>query len=75
MYVSTLVADEIAAALPAGTRLFDSSEANVAAQTLRRIDALGRPWAGTGAVRVLLSGRPGSCHRGLRRSTQVELVS
>nr|WP_206072491.1 aspartate/glutamate racemase family protein [Antrihabitans stalactiti] len=53
-----LVADEIAAALPAGTRLFDSSEA-VAAQTLRRIDALGRPWAGTGAVRVLLSGRPG----------------
>ena len=53
-----LVVDEIAAALPAGVRLFDSSEA-VAAQTLRRIDALGRPSAGTGAVRVLLSGRPG----------------
>lgn len=53
-----LVVDEIVAALPAGVRLFDSSEA-VAAQTLRRIDALGRPAAGTGAVRVLLSNRPG----------------
>lgn len=53
-----LVADEIAAQLPPGVRLFDSAEA-VAAQTLRRIEALGRPSAGNGLVDVLLSGRPG----------------
>ncbi len=53
-----LVADTIAAHLPPGVRLFDSAEA-VAAQTLRRIDALGRPWAGSGRVEVFLSGRPG----------------
>ncbi|WP_072803341.1 glutamate racemase [Rhodococcoides yunnanense] len=53
-----LVAAEIAAALPAGTRLFDSAEA-VARQTLRRIDQLGRPASGSGAVTVSLSGRDG----------------
>ncbi|MFC4605007.1 glutamate racemase [Rhodococcus kronopolitis] len=53
-----LVETEIVATLPAGVRLFDSAEA-VAAQTLRRIDALGRTGAGTGAVSVLLSGIPG----------------
>ncbi|MFF2109588.1 glutamate racemase [Rhodococcus sp. ACS1] len=53
-----LMADEIAAQLPAGVRLFDSAEA-VAAQTLRRIDALNRPSAGEGTVEVFLSGRPG----------------
>ena len=53
-----LMVDEIVAALPTGVKLFDSAEA-VAAQTLRRIDALGRPVAGTGSVRVVLSGRPG----------------
>lgn len=50
-----LVADEIASQLPAGVVLFDSAEA-VAAQTLRRIDALGRDSAGNGTVEVLLSG-------------------
>ncbi|MFE3293033.1 glutamate racemase [Rhodococcus sp. NPDC059234] len=53
-----LVADEIAASLPAGVTLFDSAEA-VAAQTLRRIDGLGARRAGDGTVSVLLSGRPG----------------
>ncbi|OUS93724.1 glutamate racemase [Rhodococcus sp. NCIMB 12038] len=53
-----LMADEIAAQLPAGVRLFDSAEA-VAAQTLRRIDALNRPSTGEGTVEVFLSGRPG----------------
>ena len=53
-----LVIDEIVAALPSGARLFDSAEA-VAAQTLRRIDALGRPRLGDGTVQVLLSGKPG----------------
>jgi glutamate racemase len=61
-----LVADEIAASLPAGVHLFDSAEA-VAAQTIRRIDALGEAGdargalhARTGSVEVYLSGRPGS---------------
>ncbi len=53
-----LVIDQILAALPAGIRIFDSAEA-VAAQTLRRMDALGRPTTGTAATRVLNSGRPG----------------
>ncbi len=53
-----LVADAIAARLPVGVRLFDSAEA-VAAQTLRRVDGLGRP-AGGGTVQVWLSGRPGA---------------
>ncbi len=53
-----LVSDEIAAQLPAGVRLFDSAEA-VATQTVRRIDALGRPSIGTGSISVLLSGIPG----------------
>ncbi|WP_040792684.1 glutamate racemase [Nocardia paucivorans] len=53
-----LVVDSIAAALPDGVRLFDSAQA-VAAQTLRRMDALGRPSTGNGEVRVYLSGRPG----------------
>ncbi|WP_068015186.1 glutamate racemase [Nocardia mexicana] len=53
-----LVLDAILAALPNEMRLFDSAEA-VAAQTLRRIDALGRPSGGAGAVTVLNSGRPG----------------
>ncbi|MFR9750884.1 glutamate racemase [Nocardia sp. 004] len=53
-----LVTDAIVAALPAGVRLFDSAQA-VAAQTIRRIDALGRPTTGNGAIRVLNSGRPG----------------
>ncbi|OAK51083.1 glutamate racemase [Rhodococcus sp. Eu-32] len=54
-----LVAAEIAAALPDGVTLFDSAEA-VARQTLRRIDQLGRPASGSGAVTVSLSGRDGS---------------
>ncbi|WP_280387847.1 glutamate racemase [Nocardia wallacei] len=54
-----LVLDAIVAALPDSVRLFDSAEA-VAAQTLRRIDALGRPSGGAGAVTVLNSGRPGA---------------
>ncbi|WP_137724943.1 glutamate racemase [Prescottella subtropica] len=53
-----LMADEIAARLPAGVLLFDSAEA-VAAQTLRRIDALGRDTTGRGTVEILLSGMPG----------------
>lgn len=53
-----LVEAEIAARLPAGVTLFDSAEA-VAAQTVRRIQALGRDSTGAGAVSVLLSGRPG----------------
>ncbi|WP_227979650.1 glutamate racemase [Nocardia spumae] len=53
-----LVLDSIVSALPAGVRLFDSAEA-VAGQTLRRIDALGRPTAGTGAVTVYNSCRAG----------------
>ena len=53
-----LVIDEIVAALPPGVRLFDSAEA-VAAQTLRRIDGLGRTDSGGGTVQVLLSGKPG----------------
>ncbi|MFD4366042.1 glutamate racemase [Rhodococcus sp. NPDC058521] len=53
-----LVVDQIAEALPDGVQLFDSSEA-VAAQTLRRIDGLGRPAAGDGTVTVYLSGRLG----------------
>ncbi len=54
-----LVADEIVALLPSGVALFDSARA-VAAQTLRRIDALGRDLGGTGGTSVLLSGRPGA---------------
>ncbi|MFI9510531.1 glutamate racemase [Nocardia sp. NPDC052566] len=53
-----LVIDAIVAALPDGVRLFDSAQA-VAAQTIRRMDALGRPSTGNGEVRVLNSGRPG----------------
>ncbi|QBJ95625.1 glutamate racemase [Rhodococcus sp. ABRD24] len=53
-----LVAEEIASHLPDGVVLFDSAEA-VAAQTLRRIDALGRDTTGQGTVEVLLSGSPG----------------
>nr|WP_198429186.1 aspartate/glutamate racemase family protein [Nocardia bovistercoris] len=55
-----LVVDTILAALPPGVRLFDSAQA-VAAQTIRRMDALDRPAdrPGTGEVRVLNSGRPG----------------
>lgn len=52
-----LVLDAILAALPHGVRIFDSAEA-VAAQTLRRMDALGRPTIGKGTVRILASGRP-----------------
>ncbi|WP_068278062.1 glutamate racemase [Aldersonia kunmingensis] len=54
-----LVVGGITAALPIGVRLFDSAEA-VAAQTVRRIDELGRA-AGTtpGSVRVIVSGREG----------------
>ncbi|MFI5780458.1 glutamate racemase [Nocardia sp. NPDC051570] len=58
-----LVMDSIIAALPDHVRLFDSAEA-VAAQTLRRMDALGRPTAGSGAVTVLNSGRPGALPAG-----------
>ncbi|QNG19711.1 glutamate racemase [Rhodococcus triatomae] len=53
-----LVADVIAARLPEGVALFDSAEA-VAAQTIRRIDAIAPAGPGTGTVRVFLSGRPG----------------
>ncbi|MEV0296731.1 aspartate/glutamate racemase family protein [Nocardia sp. NPDC050710] len=53
-----LVIDAILAALPEGVRLFDSAQA-VAAQTIRRMDGLGRPTTGNGEVRVLNSGRPG----------------
>ncbi|MEV5652753.1 aspartate/glutamate racemase family protein [Nocardia sp. NPDC052254] len=58
-----LVLDSIVAALPAGVRLFDSAEA-VAGQTLRRIDALGRPTAGSGTVTVFNSGRAGELPAG-----------
>ncbi|MGW4124318.1 glutamate racemase [Nocardia sp. NPDC004711] len=51
-----LVLDDILTALPPGVRVFDSAEA-VAGQTLRRMDALDRPTAGAGTVRVLASGR------------------
>ena len=54
-----LVADLITERLPAGVTLFDSARA-VAAQTLRRIDALGRDVGGGGTVSVLVSGRPGA---------------
>src|SRR5690606_38834924 len=54
-----LVADTIVEHLPPGVRLFDSAEA-VARQTLRRIDALGRPVEGTGRVEVFHSGVPGA---------------
>lgn len=53
-----LIVDTIVAALPDGVRLFDSAQA-VAAQTIRRMEALGRPTTGEGTVRVYLSGRPG----------------
>ncbi|NUS45586.1 MAG: glutamate racemase [Mycobacteriaceae bacterium] len=57
-----LVADAIAAALPAGVRMFDSAQA-VAAQAIRRIDEITRgsgASTGNGTVQVLLSGRPGA---------------
>lgn len=54
-----LVVDHIVAALPSGVRLFDSAQA-VAAQTIRRMEALGRPSTGTGGVRVFNSGRAGA---------------
>lgn len=55
-----LVQDDIAAALPAGVRMFDSAQA-VAAQTVRRIEGLGKePGTGVGTIQVLLSGRPGA---------------
>lgn len=54
-----LLADEIAARLPAGVTLFDSAEA-VARQTLRRIDGLGAAGEGSGTVEVFVSGRPGA---------------
>ncbi|MFC7449114.1 glutamate racemase [Rhodococcus daqingensis] len=58
-----LMAQEIADQLPAGVTLFDSAEA-VAAQTIRRIDALGTDAGGSGTVSVLLSGRPGALPAG-----------
>ncbi|EOM75587.1 glutamate racemase [Rhodococcus rhodnii] len=51
-----LVADEIAAQLPRGVRLFDSSSA-VAAQTVRRADEVSPPGTGNGTVTVLAGGR------------------
>lgn len=53
-----LVAAEILAALPPGVRMFDSAEA-VARQALRRIDSVDGSPSGSGAVAVMLSGRPG----------------
>jgi glutamate racemase len=53
-----LIVDSILAALPDGVRLFDSAQA-VAAQTVRRMEALGGPTTGDGTVQVYLSGRPG----------------
>ncbi|RVW01086.1 glutamate racemase [Rhodococcus xishaensis] len=53
-----LVADEIVTQLRDDVVLFDSAEA-VAAQTLRRIDALGRDSTGNGTVEVILSGSRG----------------
>lgn len=58
-----LVIDNIVAALPDGVRLFDSAQA-VATQTIRRMDALGRPSTGNGEVRVFNSGRPGELPAG-----------
>nr|WP_228537328.1 aspartate/glutamate racemase family protein [Nocardia sp. XZ_19_231] len=58
-----LVIDAIVAALPDGVRLFDSAQA-VAAQTVRKMDALGRPTTGTGTVTVRTSGRPGELPSG-----------
>ncbi|MEV6659196.1 glutamate racemase [Nocardia fluminea] len=58
-----LVIDAIVAALPDGVRLFDSAQA-VAAQTVRKMDALGRPSTGNGTVRVRTSGRPGELPSG-----------
>ncbi|MEU7631618.1 aspartate/glutamate racemase family protein [Nocardia sp. NPDC049220] len=58
-----LVIDAILAALPDGVRLFDSAQA-VAAQTIRRMDALGRPSTGNGEVRVLIGGKPGELPAG-----------
>ncbi|MFD3426443.1 glutamate racemase [Nocardia fluminea] len=58
-----LVIDAIVAALPDGVRLFDSAQA-VAAQTVRKMDELGRPTTGTGAVTVRTSGRPGELPSG-----------
>ncbi len=55
----SLLAEEIAARLPAGVTLFDSAEA-VARQTLRRIDGLGDAGEGSGTVEVFVSGRPGA---------------
>lgn len=53
-----LIVDSIMAALPDGVRLFDSAQA-VAAQTVRRMEALGGSTTGEGTVQVYLSGRPG----------------
>ncbi|QIS15948.1 MULTISPECIES: glutamate racemase [Nocardia] len=53
-----LMLDAIVGALPDAVRLFDSAQA-VAAQTIRRMDALGRPTTGNGGVLVFNSGRPG----------------
>ncbi|MFD9546628.1 glutamate racemase [Nocardia salmonicida] len=58
-----LVIDAIVAALPDGVRLFDSAQA-VAAQTVRKMDELGRPTTGTGTVTVRTSGRPGKLPSG-----------
>ncbi|MFD4457044.1 glutamate racemase [Nocardia sp. NPDC058480] len=58
-----LVIDAIVAALPDGVRLFDSAQA-VAAQTVRKMDELGRPTTGTGVVTVRTSGRPGELPSG-----------
>ncbi|MFJ2664805.1 glutamate racemase [Nocardia fluminea] len=58
-----LVIDAIVAALPDGVRLFDSAQA-VAAQTVRKMDELGRPTTGTGTVTVRISGRPGALPSG-----------
>ncbi|MEU4808238.1 aspartate/glutamate racemase family protein [Nocardia fluminea] len=58
-----LVIDAIVAALPDGVRLFDSAQA-VAAQTVRKMDALGRPSTGSGTVTVRTSGRPGELPSG-----------
>lgn len=52
-----LVADRIRARLPE-VELIDSAPA-VARQTIRRLDALGRPLEGSGTIEVVLSGRPG----------------
>lgn len=54
-----LIVDTIVAALPDGVRLFDSAQA-VAAQTVRRMEALGDMVPGDGTVQVRLSGLPGA---------------